>query len=103
MRSDQPRLVGPGDVGGEPLTGLAPLQVGPQHPLAVVGGLVLGDLVSAELAAEARLGAEVTAEVHLEALDALPGGVPDDHALEADVRRLEPGAAVRAAVHVDAD
>src|SRR3954452_14311848 len=101
--SHQPLLVGPRHVGREPLARLPPLEVAAQHPLAVVGGLGLGHLVTAELAAERGLDAEVAAEVHLEALDHLAGVVAHHRALEADVRGLEAGAAVGAPVDVDRD
>src|SRR3712207_8954576 len=42
-------------------------------------------LVPAELAPEGGGHPEVTAEVHLEALDHLAGGVPDHRTLEPDV------------------
>ena len=60
-----------------------------QQPLDVVGQPVRGDLEPAQLAAEARVGAERAAQVHLEALLAV-----DDRALQADVGQLEPGARI---------
>src|SRR5689334_7340786 len=73
-RSQQPGFLGAVHVGGERLAVLPPLEVAPQHPLAVVRRLGLGDLVTAELAAERGVGTtEVPAEVHLEALDHLAG------------------------------
>ena len=72
-----------------------------EHPLDVVGQLGAGHLEPAGLAAEARLGPELAAEVHLEALGLLPVGVGDEHALEADVGHLDAGAGVGAAVDVD--
>src|SRR4051794_35725777 len=62
--SQQPGLLGAGDVGGEPLVRLTALEVAAQHPLAVVGRLGLGHLVAPELAAEGCLHAEVAAQVH---------------------------------------
>src|SRR5215212_20340 len=102
-RSQQPLLLGAGDVVGEGLVGGPALEETAQYPLAVVDGLGLGHLVTAELAAEGGLHAEVAAQVHLEALDHLAVGVADHRALEPDVGGLESGAAVRAAVDVDAD
>src|SRR5947209_2027752 len=99
--SQQPGLLGAGDVRGEALAGLAPLEVAAQDALAVVGRLCLGHLVAAELAAEHGLDAEVATQVHLEALDHLPVVIADHRALEPDVGGLEPRAGVRAAVDVD--
>src|SRR5215218_2878162 len=70
-QSQQPLLLGAGDVGGEGLAGRAALEEAAQHALAVVGGLGLGHLVTAELATEGGLHAEVSAQVDLEALDHL--------------------------------
>src|SRR3954447_20319357 len=100
-RSQQPRFFGARDVGGEPLARLTPLDVTPEPPLAVVGGLGLGHLVTPELAPERRLDAEVAAQVDLEALHHLTGVVAHHRSLESDVGGLEPGAAVGAAVDVD--
>src|SRR5262249_7812116 len=62
-----------------------------------------GDLVAAQLAPEADVGAEASAEVNLEPLRLRAVGGGDQLALQADVRHLETGAAVRAAVHADGD
>ena len=72
-------------------------------PLDVVGQLVGGDLVAAQLAAEAGVEPEPAAEVHLEALDLVAVGVQDELALEADVGDLDAGARVGAAVDVDGE
>src|SRR5829696_1904338 len=101
--SQQPVLLGARDVVRERLAVRTPLDEAAEHALAVVGRLRLRHLVTAELAAEGRLDAEVPAEVHLEALHHLAVRIADHRALEADVGGLEPGAAVRAAVDVDAD
>src|SRR4051794_12492474 len=91
-RSQQPVLLGARHVRGEALAVRPAVEVAAQHPLAVVRSLGLGDLVTAELAAERGVGtAEVAAQVHLEALDHLAGVVADHRALEADVGGLEPG------------
>src|SRR5262249_57419431 len=69
-----------------------------QQALDEVGQRVRGDLEPAYLPAEPGVGAERPAQVHLEAFLTV-----DDRALKPDVSELEPGARVRAAVHVDRD
>ena len=77
--------------------------VRPGQPLDVVRQLVGGDLVAAQLAAEAGVEAEAAAQVHLEALDLVAVRAGHQLALEPDVGDLDPGAGVGAAVDVDGD
>jgi len=101
-RSLEVVLLGPQHPLREPLALLALRDVMAHHPLDVVAELLARDLEPAELAAEAGIEAQTTAEVHLEALDLL-ALVHDELALQADVGDLGAGAGVGAAVHVDRD
>src|SRR5690242_12835863 len=100
-RSRQRLLRGTRGPGGEPLAllalGLEPLQ----DPLDVVGQFLGGDLQATDLAAETGLQTQRATQVHLVALDLLAPVVEDQLALETDVRHLDTGAGVRAAVEVD--
>ena len=60
---------------GEPLAGVALFVEIPHDALDVVRHLVGGDLVAAQLAAEAGVEPEAAAEVDLEALDLVAVGV----------------------------
>src|SRR6266702_2822630 len=76
-----------------------------QYPLDVVRQAVGCSLQASHLPAEARTGpvpsVQASPEVDLESFDLLPAGEGDETSLQADVRRLDPGAGVRAPVDVD--
>ena len=87
-RSYQCLFIGPGDPLGEPLAVLALRIEGFDDAFDVIGQVIPGHLVPADLATEAGVQPEAAAQVHLEPLDLGTAGIGDDHALEADVGDL---------------
>src|SRR6201996_8169170 len=85
------------------LTGCKPAE----NPFYVVRQLVSGGLEPADLAPEPRFGpvttSQAAAQVDLEPFHLLAVRPGDQRALQPDVRGLDAGAGVRAAVHVDRD
>src|SRR5215472_3922539 len=100
--SCQVLLPGPGGPGGERLARHPAGVEAAQHPLDVVGQLVGGGLEAPDLPAEAGAfpvpAVQASSQVHLESFHLLTAREGEQRSLEADVRGLDPGARVGAAV-----
>src|SRR5205807_1029854 len=73
------------------------------HSVDVIAELIAGDLVLAQLSSKTAVRAQGAAQVHLKPFDGSAVAVVDHLALEADIRNLNAGTRVRAAVDIDGD